>query len=211
MRITEPMTLATDYLLGGFAIMLAVRLLRDPVAGSQLSARFWAAAFVMTALAAFVGGSVHGFVHLMPEALGRGLWKATLVATGLASAAILMAAVVASAAGSLRTVLLGVVLVKLLVFVAIVARRDQFLLVIADSGSALVAVLLAAWLLRPTGLTPAAGWMAGAVAVSVAAGVIQAAKIAPHPQFNHNDLFHVVQMAALYLLFRGGLLMTDME
>jgi hypothetical protein len=41
------------------------------------------------------------------------------------------------------------------------------------------------------------------------AALIQVLRIAPHPQFNHNDLFHVVQTGALYLLYRGGLLMRD--
>jgi hypothetical protein len=100
---------------------------------------------------------------------------------------------------------------KLLVYVEVVAFRDNFLLVIADYGSALVAVLLAAWLIRPSGLTAGAGWVAAGVGVSVVAGVIQARKLAPHPRFNHNDLFHVVQMVALYLLYRGGLLFVDMK
>jgi len=38
------------------------------------------------------------------------------------------------------------------------------------------------------------------------AALVQAFRLAPHPQFNHNDLFHVVQMGALYLLYRGGML-----
>jgi hypothetical protein len=49
------------------------------------------------------------------------------------------------------------------------------------------------------------------VAVSVVAGVIQYAHLAPHEHFNHNDSFHVVQMVAIYLLYRGGLLLRDMQ
>ena len=59
-------------------------------------------------------------------------------------------------------------------------------------------MLLAAWFLRPTGLTPAAWWLTAGVGVSVVAGAIQAFRLAPHSRFNHNDLFHVVQMVALY-------------
>jgi hypothetical protein len=49
------------------------------------------------------------------------------------------------------------------------------------------------------------------VGVAVVAGIIQWARLAPHARFNHNDLFHVVQMASLYLLYRGGLLLRDMQ
>jgi len=210
-RITEPMTMVTDYLMGTLAFVLAMRLLGDAASGQQWSGRLWAAAFVMTAVAAFVGGTYHGFIQWMPGMAGRALWKATLVATGIGSACLLAAAVAAAAAGPLRHALMGLVLVKLVVYLWTIATKDAFVLVIADYGTALVAVLLAAWFIRPTGLTPAAWWITAGVAVAVVAGVIQWAHLAPHVHFNHNDLFHVVQMASLYLLYRGGLLLRDMQ
>jgi hypothetical protein len=210
-RITEPMTMVTDYLMGTLAFVLAMRLLGDAASGQQWSGRLWAAAFVMTAVAAFVGGTYHGFIQWMPGLAGRALWKATLVATGIGSACLLAAAVTAAVAGPLRHALMGLVLVKLVVYIWTIATKDAFVLVIADYGTALVAVLLAAWFIRPTGLTPAAWWITAGVAVAVVAGVIQWARVAPHVHFNHNDLFHVVQMASLYLLYRGGLLLRDMQ
>jgi hypothetical protein len=45
--------------------------------------------------------------------------------------------------------------------------------------------------------------MIAAVAASVAAAGVQAMKLAPHPQFNHNDLYHVIQIAAMWLFYRG--------
>jgi hypothetical protein len=210
-RITEPMTMVTDYLMGALAFVLAMRLLGDASAGQQWSGRLWAAAFVMTAVAAFVGGTYHGFIQWMPGLAGRALWKATLVATGIGSACLLAAAVTAATAGPLRQALIGLVLVKLAVYLWTIATKDAFVLVIADYGTALVAALLAAWFIRPTGLTPVAWWLTAGVAVAVVAGVIQWARVAPHVHFNHNDLFHVVQMASLYLLYRGGLLLRDMQ
>jgi hypothetical protein len=210
-RITEPMTMITDYLMGALAFVLAMRLVGDSTAGRQLSGRLWAAALVMTAVAAFVGGTYHGFIQWMPGLAGRAMWKATLLATGLGSACLLAAAVVAAVAGPLRTALAGVVIAKLAFYVWTIATKDSFTLVIADYGTALVAVVLAAWVIRPSGLTPATWWITAGVAVAVVAGVIQWARLAPHVHFNHNDLFHVVQMASLYLLYRGGLLLGDMQ
>ena len=60
MRIAEPMTMATDYVMGAFAFVLAMRLLTDAPAGRQLSGRLWAAALVMTAIGAFAGGTYTG-------------------------------------------------------------------------------------------------------------------------------------------------------
>lgn len=211
MRITEPMTMVTDYVMGALAFVLAMRLVGDATAGRQLSGRLWAAALVMTAVAAFLGGTCHGFIQWMPGAAGRALWKATLLATGIGSACLLAAAVTAATAGALQRALLAVVVVKLLVYVWTIATKDHFALVIADYGTALLAVALAAWFIRPSGLTPATWWITGGVAVAAVAGAIQRARVSPHVHFNHNDLFHVVQMASLYLLYRGGLLLRDMR
>jgi len=211
MRITEPRTLLTDYVLGAWALWLAVRLFLAAAANGQVSVRLWAFGFVMTALAAFVGGTYHGFIQMLPEAVARVLWKITLVSTGFGSAALFGAAVVAAASGALAWALMAVVLLKLLVFLEVVLTRDNFLLVVLDYGSALLAILLAAWFMKPTGITPAAGWIAWGVGISVVAGCIQAFRLAPHPKFNHNDLFHVVQLGALYCLYRGGLLLRDMK
>jgi hypothetical protein len=210
-RVAEPMTMITDYVMGALAFILAMRLLADSAAGRQLSGQLWAAALVMTAAAAFAGGTYHGFIQWMPGSAGRAMWKATLLATGIGSACLLAAAVVAAVAGPLRTALTGVVLVKLAFYVWSVATKDSFNLVIADYGTALVGVVLAAWVLTPSGLTPAAWWITAGVAVAVVAGGIQWAHLAPHVRFNHNDLFHVVQMASIYLLYRGGLLLRDMQ
>ena len=212
LRITEPMTMVTDYVMGALAFVLAMRLLSDASAGHELSGRLWAAAFVMTAVGAFAGGTYHGFLQWMPGLAGRALWKATLLATGLGSACLLAAALVAAVGGQLRTVLVPLVIAKLLVYVWTIATRDQFVIVIADYGTALLAVLLAAWFIRPSGLTPAAWWLTAGVAVAIVAGPYQWAHLAPHVHFNHNDLFHVVQMASLYLLYpRGGVLLRDMQ
>jgi hypothetical protein len=43
------------------------------------------------------------------------------------------------------------------------------------------------------------------VAVSVAAAAIQQSGWAFHRYFNHNDLYHVVQAAGVWLLYRGAL------
>jgi hypothetical protein len=204
------MTMITDFVMGALALVLAFRLWGGAGAGGQISVGLWSAAFFLTAVASFIGGAYHGFIEWMPGTSGRLVWTTTQRATGAGSACLLAAAVVAATSGTLQHVLLAVASVKLLVFIWASARRDTFSLVIVDYGSALVAILLAAWFIRPTGLTPATWWISAGVAVSAAAGTIQWARLAPHPRFNHNDLFHVVQMAALYLLYRGGLVMRDM-
>ena len=71
---------------------------------------------------------------------------------------------------------------------------------VADTGSAfaLVALLhVLAW------RRPGSGWIVAGVAVSIGAAAVQASSIDLHRHFNHNDLYHVIQIGAL-LLYYGG-------
>ena len=52
-------------------------------------------------------------------------------------------------------------------------------------------------------------WIIGGVLVSFGAAGIQQSGIALHQHFNHNDIYHVVQMAGVYLLYRGARLLRD--
>ena len=45
--------------------------------------------------------------------------------------------------------------------------------------------------------------------MSVIAALVQQSDLALHRNFNHNDIYHVIQLAALFLLYRAGTLMTS--
>jgi hypothetical protein len=78
----------------------------------------------------------------------------------------------------------------------------EFVFVIIDTGIAFAAVAaLHLWRWN-------AALLAG-VAVSVAAGLVQASRFALHEHFNHNDLYHVIQIAAMALFYRGALRLND--
>jgi hypothetical protein len=209
MHISEPMTLLTDYAMGALGLWLALRLLRRARAESRIAALLWGGSLLMMALAAIAGGTWHGFHAWLPTRWPSALWQSTLLASGLGSALMLAAVVIAVCRDAPRRALLGAVAAKFLAYAWIVAAREDFLPVIVDQGSALLLVLLAALCAGRSGLAPARRWLAAAVAISLAGGLIQYARIAPHPAFNHNDLFHAVQMVAIVCLYRAGLLMRD--
>ena len=47
-------------------------------------------------------------------------------------------------------------------------------------------------------------WHAAGLTVSIAGVVIQQGHMSLHPSFNHNDLFHCVQIVALWCFYRGA-------
>ncbi|HEV3008357.1 MAG TPA: hypothetical protein VGX52_04930 [Burkholderiales bacterium] len=194
MNISEPMTLVTDYLLAAVTAWLAVLLFRN--AESQSSRKCWAAAFSALALGAFLGGTWHGLVQ------SAFLWKATVLAVGVASFGMVAGSAIATVTGAARKLILRLALVKLLVYSGWMMLRDDFIFVIVDTGIAFAVVAgLHVWKWNRL--------LLAGVAVSVAGAAVQASGFALHPHFNHNDLYHVIQIAAMALFYRGARRLTD--
>ena len=188
------MTVFTDYVLAGVSAWLCLLLLRD--SQRQYSRNCWAIAFAALALGAFLGGTWHGFFQ------DYALWKATVLTIGVASFAMLAGSAYALLSGMARTLVLAVAAAKLLVYCILVASRDDFILVVIDTGIAFAALAaLHLWRLN--------GWILAGVGVSTVAALAQAGGVALHQYFNHNDLYHVIQTAAMFLLYRGARRLSD--
>jgi hypothetical protein len=185
--MSEPMTVLTDYVLGGVSAYAAIALVRDP----QTSRKLWALAFAALAAAAFLGGTWHGFLQ------SNLLWKATTLSAGLASFGMVAGSSYAAIRGTTRNAILTAALAKLVVYSAWMIGHDAFLYVIIDTGIAfLVVAALHLWKWN--------GPILAGVAVSVAGAAVQASGLRLHEHFNHNDLYHVIQIVALVLLYRGA-------
>ena len=52
-------------------------------------------------------------------------------------------------------------------------------------------------------------WITAGVLVTLIGLVVQHTGFRSHLDFNHNDIFHVIQIAAFYLLFRGACTLRD--
>lgn len=177
MSVAEPMTLATDLMLTVAAAVFAMRLWRVH--------RMWALAFLFTAAGSFFGGVHHGFApHLAPIG-SLLLWKATVFSIGLASFFLL--------AGSHRRLALFAI-AKLVVYMTWMTMHNQFTYVILDYGLTLLIV----------GIVVHTRWVIASIVLSVIGAIVQQSGFALHEHFNHNDLYHVIQLVALWLLYRGG-------
>jgi len=187
--MNEPSTVITDYLLGAVTAYLALRLFENRAA--ERSRRWWSRAFVALALGAFLGGTWHGFVQ------SEWLWKATMLTVGVASAAMMIATAFATLPARARSTVIGIAAAIFLVFAGWVMVDDRFLLVVVDTAIAFALVAaLHVWKWN--------GAILAGVAVSLAAALVQASGFAPHPHFNHNDLYHVIQLGAMLLFYRGA-------
>ncbi|MDA2933750.1 hypothetical protein MYX82_05350 [Acidobacteria bacterium AH-259-D05] len=208
MNITEPVTMLTDYTLGLLCLGLGWKLFRLAARRRQTSLALWARAFFATALSAFLGGTVHGFALILSENLILGMWKATLYLTGIASFFMLSAVIVASFPPTLSRWGLGLATLKLAAYLVWMFNHQDFRFVVYDYGSAMLLILafqLFAFYKKLAG----AVWIVTGIVLSFVAAAIQQSGFSLHTHFNHNDLFHVVQMGAFYLLYRGGEVLND--
>jgi uncharacterized protein DUF6962 len=194
--VAEPVTTLTDYALAGVAAVLCFFILKN---NRAISARLWALAFAALAVAAFLGGTFHGLQI-------EGLWKPTVLVMGVASFGMLAGSAYTTATGNVRRALVIAAALKLALYEAWVLGHDEFIFVVADTASAFFAVA-ALHLLRLD--NPASRWILGGVALSLVAAAIQAGKVALHQHFNHNDLYHVVQIVAMLFFYAGAQRMAD--
>ena len=208
MAVHEPMTLATDLLLGGVAIALALPLL-GPATRGRRARRLWGWALAATGLAAWTGGLWHGFGPDLAPLTARLLWKVTLFAIGGAAAAMLAGAAFAALRAPVRTALLALVGVKLALYLAWMGVHDDFRYVIYDYVPAMAVVLGLQIVAAARGRATGAGWIVGGILLSFVAAAIQRSEAVFTPWFNANDLYHLVQIVALVLLYFGARRLED--
>ena len=209
MQITEPATLITDYLLGLVTFALALRLFKQSGGQPQNSIRLWSGALTAAAIAAFLGGSSHGFALHFSDFAKVAIWKATVYSIGLASFFMLSGTLFAAIANPLRKLLLGLVLLKFLIYAGWMVSHDEFKYVIFDYAPAMLSVVLLQLYAYSKWKHKSAPWLIAGVVVSFAAAGIQMSGFTLHQHFNHNDLYHVIQMGAIFLLYRGAGLLKD--
>ena len=194
-KFTEPATVITDIILGGFTAWFAVRL-------KNQARVWWAAAFGFISVAALLGACWHGTqLHLGPY-MYIGLWKFTLV-FGAVSSFCLMLAGTRQLTGKGPDIFRNIAVVKLLCVIAGLSFSDSFLITLVDFLATFTVLGIGAWLMSPR---PRAyvRFLAAGIGLFLLGGFIQAAGLAPHPWFNHNDLFHLVQIVANFMLFAAA-------
>lgn len=207
MTITEPTTLLTDYLLAALTAGFASMLWRAAGKSEQVSQRQWAGAFAAAALAAALGGSWHGFQSSLPPLLNDLLWRLTTTSIGLAGLLFLLGGLYASLEGVWRIRLTRLAIVKFLLSLVIVNLTDAYVAVIADYAPNLLVLLgLGLWRIRVAAFAP---WCIAGIVVALIAAAVQITQLSLHTQFNHNDLYHLVQAVSFWLLYRAGMLLAD--
>lgn len=198
------LTAFTDYALAAAGVFFALRLEFARRTRPMPAARLWSAAFLATAVAGVSGGTYHGLEVTIDAPPGLVLWKVTVYAVGLTGFFALCATAAVIRRPTIRYALITGASLEFLAYALWMAAHNNFRYAVYDYAAALLIVLLfQAWagvVRREAG----AGWISAGVLLSFAGAGIQRAGWPGYARFNHNDLYHLVQIAALYLFYRGA-------
>lgn len=206
MPISEPMTVATDALLGVTSLYWGLALVTQ--AGCVRAKRRWGAGLALSGAGALTGGAWHALSPLLSPLGSALLWKPTLALSGAAGTLLVLGAALATRSPRRVRTVNGCVLVQLVLFAVAVTLTDHFAAVIAQAGLSLATVAL---LFLTARAARGRNRILAGVAVSIAGAAVQALRLAPHASFNHNDLFHVIQIVAAWLFYRGGRAFEDAQ
>lgn len=203
--MAEPMTALTDWILAVIALVCAARLRVDP---PQRSVARWRMAFVAMAAGSIAGGLSHALLLSASQTLLGVLWKVTTLSLG-AAIFFMLAATASSRLVSQRARLLtGLAALQLVIYTVWMLGHDAFVWVIVNYASAMLCVAVVHAVTY--GRAPvAARWILTGIGIAALGAAAQALRISPHRHFNHNDLFHVIQMASVLVLYRGARLARD--
>src|SRR5262249_17062436 len=200
--MTQPDVALTDYALALECSIFAF-LLRPVKQGSQSLARWFIIFFLSIAVAAAVGGTVHGFYEDPASYGSRKLWPVTLIAIGVtAFAGTNIAATLQFDKKTAIHFARAAVAVFIVYCAVVLFLADSFLIAIVDY---LPVVIFLGWVFfqryRQTHHHAFRNGLIG-VFMMLLAAVAQQSRLGIHPKyFNHNAVYHLIQAIALLLLF----------
>ncbi|MCI0516927.1 MAG: hypothetical protein L0Y45_03750 [Woeseiaceae bacterium] len=205
--MTHPSNLITDYLLGAVCLALALPLGRAALQQRSAAMTLWTIAYVTAATAALAGGTYHGFYNELDAKVAAVIWEVSMFAMGLTSAALLSASATFAAPERHRTTWYIAIIVKFCIFAWWMSGHDEFRYVVADMAVSILAIIgLHSWRGYQSG-DRSQLWVVAAMLIAVAGAVLQQWKISLHAHFDHNDLYHIVQIVALVVMARALLAM----
>ena len=197
----SPTTAITNYTMGCVGLYLGWQTLQ--IQGSLFHI-LWACSFFSLSLGAFLGGSHYVFGPRLPNYITKVIWMLTLIFVGttglfLAGSA---ATFYINETGKFGLMLGSAILV--IKYVLGLNKNDTFHHAIKFYVTLIILALIG---FIPAffslGYTGALQIVIGLL-VNLSAAGVQASGLTLHKHFNHNDLFHVIQVLGMILIYRGG-------
>lgn len=208
---TEQTTAATDLIMALMAIWAAFKINKEGRKVSPLKTRIWVWVFVLLAIGALFGTIAHGFK--MDDQTNHLLWQPLFLSLGLAVSLFAVGAIYDLKGISMPKFTIPLlVLLGLVFYLVTVLIPGSFLVFILYEGVVMLFALISYISLAARNKLNGAWWMVGGIAITILAAAIQASEAVSFSliwEFDHNGIFHLVQMVGIVVLLNG--LMIDFK
>ncbi len=206
--IYEPMTVFTDILILLCGIWFAREI--QMWFNVRLMEVHWhfAKYFYMVAFTAFAGAVFHA-IHPEHETVRDFIWKLTMLGMGFSVFAMLMGTLYYLLPfDTVQLVKWGVTAIIFIFTIWIYFDHNLMNAVklYVPSGLFVIGVMAYGWLGKED---PGAPWVFSGFLITLAGASFTVTKYGFHKHFNHNDIFHVIQIAGMYLIYRGTMMITN--
>ncbi|MEI6575730.1 MAG: hypothetical protein WCO63_06075 [Bacteroidota bacterium] len=201
---SEQTTAFTDIMLAVISFSIARMVYKTGNQNEPKKTAIWTWAFSLLGIGSIIASAAHGLQ--MSAAFNFILWQPINLSLGL-MISLIIAGVFYDLNGRLPHAVLPVSLGLGVVFYAItIIIPGQFFVFILYEAVAMVFALISYGILSIRGNLSGAWYMALGILMSIVAAVIQATDSISLNfiwQFDHNGIFHLVQMLGMALLFKG--------
>lgn len=204
MNPVEQTTAITDLFMGLVAICLVYAVLKIGSPNDKTKACIWSSAFACIAFASICGVIAHGLV--LSQEMEFFLWQPLNLALGLAVGFFFIGVVYDLFNKRISWILVLIVLLAAFIFYFISYVSKLFIFFILYEGLALLFAFFVYSYFTLNKKMIGAGYIAAGILISIIAAVIQALgpfQIKLYWTFNHNGIFHLIQIVGLLVIFLG--------
>jgi hypothetical protein len=216
--ILEPTTTFTDLILAFMSFYFGHKLFHAKKSPDKRFKQFWALAFLFLGLSSFMGALAHGFPFLKTQfSIVAQAWPLTVMCMGIMSFYLLLA-LATEYFPRWRNAIFFLAYFKMMAFFLLMFGYPKkyfgppedvsFGLVIFDYAPVLILLLTMNVidfiksdknsLKKMTAKTMVTG-----LVLSIMGTFVQVSGFGLAKNFNHNDIYHVIQMVAIYLMYRA--------
>jgi hypothetical protein len=201
--VTELTTAGTDAMLGLVCIFL-ILMLHNFRTHHPLKVRLWSWVFGLLAAASFLGAIAHGLDF--SSTMRNFLWQPLYLALGI-DVALFVAGGVLDWRGErvARRLIVGAIAIGIAFYSFTILLDGAFLIFIVYEGVAMAAALAIYLALAVRQRLPGASIVAAAIGLNIVAAALQSSTLSltVNWTFDHNGIFHLVQIFALLTLGYG--------
>lgn len=205
---TEQTTAATDFVMAILAVWAAFSINKSGQGSAPTKARIWVWVFVLLAIGAVFGAVAHGFK--MDETTNFILWQPLFLSLGLAVSLFAAGAVFDLKNSQIpKFVIPGLIALGIIFYLVTLLVPGSFLIFILYEAVVMVFALVSYVFLAAGKKLKGAWWMVAGILLTIIAAGIQASEsinITFIWEFDHNGIFHIVQMVGIIVLVIGLLI-----